>query len=150
MLQAATAVTKATGLTNAITQEVQLRTTSIRAADDLELRNQRGVDRPSTLDTDITNNAANGNHLVDAAALAGDQGSREDLDTFFLTFNNSDVNVDGIADIETRDIRFQSFGVHGFDEFLRVHKSILWCAGTCRRAPRLGRGSALVEPEMRS
>ena len=70
MLHAATAITKTTGLTNAITKVVELSATSIATADDFELSDQRRVDRPSLLDTDFTNHATHSDVLVDSTTLA--------------------------------------------------------------------------------
>jgi hypothetical protein len=69
MLHATTAITQTTGLTNTITQEVKLGTTSIAATNNFELRDQRRMDRPGLLNTNITHHATHGDIFVDATTL---------------------------------------------------------------------------------
>lgn len=121
MLHAATAITQTTGLTNAITQEVELRTTSIATTNNLELRDQRRVDRPSLLDPDFTNHATNSDVLINATALAKDYRALINLNAFLLAFDDTDMHIDGVADIKAGNIRLECVIVNRFDDVLVAH-----------------------------
>lgn len=111
MLHATPAVTKTTGLTNAITQVVQLGTPSITTTNHFKLRDQRRMDRPSLLDTNFPNHATHGDVLVDATTLSANQSPLINLDALFVTFDNTKMDIDGVADIKARNIRLESVGI---------------------------------------
>ena len=56
------------------------------------------VDGENLLHTDAIGDAANGDGLLNAAVLLGDDGALEDLDTLAGAFLDLHVNADGIAD----------------------------------------------------
>src|SRR5690606_34971910 len=50
---------------------------------------------------------ADGEHFATARTAAGNDHAVEDLNSLFLTFENSSVNVDGVADLELRHFGLQ-------------------------------------------
>lgn len=114
VLEATATVAEATGLAGAVAQVVELGTTRIRAAEDFELGDHRGVDRELALDADFLDDAADGDHLVDAAALAGDENAVEDLDAFLVALDDADVDVDGVPNIHAGDVGLE--GVEGLED----------------------------------
>ena len=111
MLHAASAITKTTGLTNAIAKEVELGTTGIATTNNLVLRNQWRVDRPCLFNTDIAHHSTNGDVLINPTPLARNQCALIDLNAFFIAFDDTNMNIDRVADIKARDIRFERFSV---------------------------------------
>ena len=121
MLQAATAVTKTTGLTNTIAEVVELRATSVTTTNNLELRDQRRVHGPCTLNAYVTNHATHGDVLVDATTLTRDQDPREDLDTLLIAFDDTDMHIHCVADVKARNIILELICVDRFDNLLVAH-----------------------------
>lgn len=60
--------------------------------------------REGTLNTDTEGNLADRERLADAIALATNDEAGEDLGTSDRTLDNLDVNVNGIARAELRDV----------------------------------------------
>lgn len=87
-----------------IAQVVQLRTADAAAAGDLDGLEVRGVNREGTLYADTEGNLAHGEGLADTGALAADADALEELCTLVVTLNNLDVDVEGIAGAEGRDV----------------------------------------------
>ncbi len=75
-----------------------------------DLGHFRAVEGENTLNTFAVGDLANGESLVQAAAFAGDDDAGENLDTFLVTFDDSGVNFDGVADIEGRHVLFDLLG----------------------------------------
>ena len=73
-------------------------------ADNLELCNVRGMYREGLLNADTVRDTSDGNGLVDAAMLHSDNGTLEDLNSFAVTFLDLSVYLDGIADLELRQV----------------------------------------------
>jgi len=111
MLHAASAITKPAGLTNTLTQEVQLRTTGIATTDDLELGDQRRMDRPGLLDPDLTNHAPHSHILINAPTLAKDHSPLIHLNAFLLAFDDPDMHIDSVANIKAGNIRLECVSV---------------------------------------
>ncbi len=111
MLHAASAITKTTGLTNPITQEVQLRTPGIATTDNLELGDQRRMDRPGLLDPDLTNHTTHSHILVNATTLAKNHRALIDLDALLLAFDDPKMHIDRIANIKAGNIRLECVGI---------------------------------------
>ena len=65
-----------------------------------DLLDEGAVDGEDTLDADAVGNAANGKGLCDAAVLLSNDGTLESLDTLALAFLDTNINADGIADVE--------------------------------------------------
>jgi hypothetical protein len=63
-----------------------------------------------SLDADILDDAADDDHLIDAAALAGEKDALENLGALLLAFDNANVDVKGVADVELREVLFQGSG----------------------------------------
>jgi hypothetical protein len=75
----------------------------------------RAMQRENTLDAFSVGNLADGKRFVDAAAFAGNDNACEELDTFFVTFDNAGVNFDGVAYIEGCNIFLKLLGVDFVD-----------------------------------
>jgi len=136
VLHAASAITKTAGLTNAITKEVKLRTTSIATTNNFKLRDQRRIDWPGLLDTDFANHAPDSDVLINTTPLAEDHCALVHLHAFLLAFDDTDVYIDGVTNIKDRNIRLECFSVDRFDEFLGVHSRKSFISA---RIPALGR-----------
>jgi hypothetical protein len=97
-LQELTALLEAGGLAAQIAQVVKLGTAYFRPAHDFDFLDARAFDQESTLDTDtVTGDTTDGEiGIVAAAAHANDQTLKH-LDTFPITLDNADMNLDGIA-----------------------------------------------------
>lgn len=111
MLHAASAITKTTGLPNAITQEVQLCTPSVTTTHNLELGDQRRMNRPSLLDSDLTNHATHSHILINPTPLTNDHRTLVNLNAFLLAFDDPEMHIDRIPNIKTGNIRLECAGV---------------------------------------
>ena len=60
--------------------------------------------RESALHADTEGHLADGEGLADATALTADHDTLEDLDPLLGTFDDLDVNVEGIAGCEFGDV----------------------------------------------
>src|SRR5262249_35028091 len=80
------------------------------------LRDERRMQREDSLDAFVVHDAANGERLVDPAALAHDDGAAEDLDAFLVAFDDSRRDVNGITDAKLRDVLLQVRLLDGFDD----------------------------------
>ena len=63
--------------------------------------------RENSLDPFAGNDAADSESCAASAALAGNHRSREHLNPLLVSFDDSNVNVDGVADVELGDFRPQ-------------------------------------------
>src|SRR6185436_18517903 len=115
---AAAAVAEAAGLAEAVAEEVELGAAGVGAADDLELGDHRAVDRELALDADLVDDAADRNHLVGRAALAGDEDALEDLDPLLVALDDADVDVDRVTDVHDRDVGLEGGRGEGLDDGL--------------------------------
>ena len=75
----------------------------------------RGVDREDTFDSDCTGHLADRDGLADARVLLLNNDALERLDTFLGTFDNLDVNGNGIASTEFRKVGLQIFVLDCFN-----------------------------------
>ena len=82
------------------TQVEQLCAADLALTDNSDLLDEGAVDGEDTLDADAVGNAANGKGLCDAAVLLSNDGTLESLDTLALAFLDTNINADGIADVE--------------------------------------------------
>ena len=92
-------------LTNTVTQEVKLRATNNRAANDLDTSDLRGMEGELSLDALTVDNTADDEHFAGSAARTGDDDTVKDLNTFFVAFEDLAVNIDGVADGELGNLR---------------------------------------------
>ena len=109
-------------LTNALTQVVQLCTTDLAAANCLNGDDGRRVYGEDLLAADTIGDAADGDGLVDATVLLGDDGAFKSLVALTAAFLYADGDTHGIADIE-----LGQFGLHVLfaENFDQIHSLIL-------------------------
>jgi hypothetical protein len=62
-----------------------------------------------SLDTLVIDDSADGEVFVDAAAFAGDDDAGENLNAFLVSFFYSAANIDGIPDLEMREVCLKTF-----------------------------------------
>ena len=93
------------------------------------------VHREGTLNTDTEGHLTDGEGLANAAILATDYDTFEDLHTGLVTFDNLHVNVKGIAGTEIRNIIAQLCCI---DRVKNVHQKSLFLEerGTWRHFPK--------------
>jgi hypothetical protein len=93
---------KADGLAASAAEEVELGSAYLRASDGYNVNNVRGVKREHTLDTLVANHSANGEHLIGAAAPAGNYHTGKHLNTGFSAFNDLAMHFYSVAYLEVR------------------------------------------------
>jgi hypothetical protein len=98
------------GFALARAEVIQLRAANGTLALNLDLRDAGRVDWENTLHTLAVRNAANGEILIDARALAANHNAGINLDTLLVALNHAGVDFDGIADIEGLEVGFELFG----------------------------------------
>ena len=86
------------GLAEAVAEVVELRTADLAAANDVNLLDERAVDREHTLNANTVRGAADGEGLRDAAMLLGNNGALKSLDTLLVAFLDADGDANGVAD----------------------------------------------------
>ncbi len=89
---------------------VQLRTANGTLALNLNLRDAGRVDWENTLHAFAIGNAANGEILVDARALAANHNAGINLDTLLVALNHAGVDFDRIANIEGLQVGLELLG----------------------------------------
>ena len=109
-------------LTNAITQVVQLCSANFAAANCLYGDDGGRVYGEDLLTAYAVGNAADGDGLVDAAMLLGNNGAFKSLVALTAAFLYANGDADGIADIQ-----FGQFGLHVLfaENFDQIHSLIL-------------------------
>ena len=95
-------------LTNSVTQVVELSTANFTASDDLNLVNRRRMYREYSLDTAAVSNSADSECLADAAVLLSDNSTLEYLDSGLVTFNDLNMYLYRVTDIDNRHLGFQT------------------------------------------
>ncbi len=95
------------GLAHAVAQIVQLGAAHTALTDHLHGLHVGGVQGEHALHTYAVGNAAHGEGLADAAALAGDHGAFELLDTLPVAFTDVHVHADGVTDGELGDLSLE-------------------------------------------
>jgi hypothetical protein len=98
---------KLDGFTNAIAKEVQFRTSGLAASYRDNINYVRRMQWEDTLNTFAANYAANCERFVDSTAATADYGPAEYLNTCFFTFFDPAVYLDGIANLEIRNLIFE-------------------------------------------
>ncbi len=108
----------------AAAQVVQLGTTDTAALDDFDLSNTWTMNGEHTLHTFVVRDAANGESLAQATTAISDHDTSEDLDTFLVTFDDSAMNLHGIARTELGEVLlhllFGNLGDGGMHSSVRV------------------------------
>src|SRR3954453_11040461 len=91
------------GLAAQVAQVVQLRAADVTAGDDLDLLEDRGVQREGALDAHAEGDLADGEAAADAAALDADHDALEDLDAGTVPLDDLHVDLDRVTGPEVRD-----------------------------------------------
>src|SRR5690606_27638623 len=106
-----------------IAQVVELGATDLAAANDFDAFDERRVNREYALDAFAVGDLANGEALVDAAARTGDADAFLGLYAGTGAFANADVDADGVAGFEFRQLAlgFDLGGLFGFQLLDNVH-----------------------------
>jgi len=105
-------------------QVVELGATDVTAADELDVVNDRRVDRELTLDADLERNLADVEGLANAVPVTADNNTLENLDSAAVTFNDVYVNLYRVTDAEVGDVAAKRRGVNCI-KFL--HCSFAFC-----------------------
>ena len=108
--------------THAAAQLVQLGAANLTVAHNLELRDVRGVYREGLLDAYTVGNTADGNRLVNAGVLLGNDDAFENLNTLTVAFLDLRVYLYGIADLEFRQVALELLLGQYFDQ---IHSSVI-------------------------
>ena len=87
------------------TQVVQTAATHETAGYDIDVVDEGGVEGEDTLNTNAVGNLAHSKGGASGAAVNADDAALENLNTLFFAFNNAQVNLDGVAGTEGRQIR---------------------------------------------
>ena len=93
-------------LTLARTQIVKLCSADLTALGDFDVVDSRGMQGESSFHAYAVGKSSDGEAFVNAAALAFDDGTFEDLDTLSGAFDNLVVNLNGVAHAEFGQIVF--------------------------------------------
>src|SRR5690606_12841442 len=108
---------------------VELGPTDVTAADDLDLVDDRGVEREGPLNTDAEGHLADREGLADAATVPADDHALEDLDPGAGALNDLDVHLDGVTGAEVGDVVSQRRLVELVET---LHDCFAFC--TCHRS----------------
>src|SRR4051812_47570287 len=92
------------GLAAQVAQVVELRPPHVATGDDLDLLEDRRVQREGALDTDPEGDLADGEGAADAGALDPDADALEDLDARAVALDDLDVHLEGVAGAELGDV----------------------------------------------
>ena len=109
-------------LAKTVAQIVQLRAANLAVADALDVDDVGSVERENLLAADTIGDAANGDGFFDTAVLLGDDGALEDLDSFAGTFLDFDMNANGIADLNFRQLLLHVLAGQSLHE---IHSCVL-------------------------
>ena len=102
-------------------QVVQLRATHVTATLDLDLLDDRAVQREGTLDADAEAHLAHGEGLLHAARVAGDDDACEHLDARARAFGDVHVHLDGVTGREDGDVAAEGCRVDGVEDLHDRH-----------------------------
>ena len=87
-----------------VAQVVELGAADVAAGDDLDLVDDRGVQREGALDADAEGDLADREGAADAGALDADADALEDLDAGAVALDDLDVHLEGVAGAELGDV----------------------------------------------
>ena len=93
-------------------QVVELGATHVAAADELDVVDDRRVDRELSLDADLERDLADVECLADSVTVSADNNTLENLDSAAVTFNNVDVNLHRVTDAEVGDVAAERRGIN--------------------------------------
>lgn len=94
----------ASSLAVTVAHVVELGATDVTAGNNLDLFDDGRVYGEGTLYTNAEGNLTDGEGFADAATLTTNNEALEDLDTAAVTFNDVDVNVEGVTGAEVGDV----------------------------------------------
>src|SRR5438552_7542580 len=92
------------GLADAVAQEVQLGSTDLAVADDLDLLDPWAVDLEGPLDADAARDPAHGDRARDPAAAEAHDDALEDLDPLAVALDDLRRHLDRVAGGELRKV----------------------------------------------
>src|SRR3954466_6920629 len=92
------------GLPTEVAQVVQLGPADVAAGHDLDLLEDRRVERERPLDTHAEGDLADREGAADAGALHPDHHALEDLDAGARAFGDLDVDLDGVSGPEVGEV----------------------------------------------
>src|SRR3984957_20187145 len=92
------------GLAAQVAEVVELGAADPAAGDGLDLVDRRAVHREGALDADAVAHLAHGEGLTQAAALAPDHDTLEDLNAGAVALRHLDVHLEGVTRAETRNV----------------------------------------------
>ena len=101
------------GFTGSITQIVELGPSGLAASNGLDIENIGRVQWKDSFDTLVSDHSPNGEGLVNATALAGNDCAGKYLRSLFLALFDTAVNLDDIAYLEVRDLALKTFALNG-------------------------------------
>src|SRR4051794_37373269 len=107
----------ACGFTAEIPEVVELCAADPAMAFNLDAIDAGGVEREHALHADPARNLANGEHLARSTAFTGDHHALEDLNALFVAFFDLDVDLDGVAGGEVRNVGTRFARLDDFHDF---------------------------------
>lgn len=105
-------------------QVVELGATDVTAADELDVVDDRRVDRELSLDANLERDLADVERLANSVTVSADNHALKNLDSTAATFNNVYVNLHRVTDAEVGNIATKRRGVNCI-KFL--HCSFAFC-----------------------
>ena len=109
-------------LTDALSDVVQLGSSDLTTSNGLNRDDRGGMDRKNLLTTDVVGNTTDGDGLVDAAMLLGNDGALESLGSLTAAFLDADSNTDGVTDVHSRKLGLDILLFKSFDQ---IHNNFL-------------------------
>src|SRR5687768_7950368 len=92
------------GLAAKLTEIVKLGTPHLAAADDVDVVDDRRVQREDAFDAHAEAHLADRNGLADAAVLAGYDDPLKNLQALLVAFLDADVHFDSVARLKSRNV----------------------------------------------
>lgn len=105
-------------LTGALSEIIEFSARNLTAADDLDLFDLGAVYGEGSFHADTLADSSYGEGFSESAVLTRDNDALVSLDSFFVSFDNLEVNSYGVADFELRNVFPQTFL---FDSFNDIH-----------------------------
>jgi hypothetical protein len=99
----ASTLSQSYSLAFSVPEEVKLGPTGLSASDSLYVNNVRRMQRETSLNTLVTENATNGKVFVNTATATGNDSAAEYLDTLLVTLFDHTMNVYRITDLKIRN-----------------------------------------------
>jgi hypothetical protein len=90
-----------------VAKVIELGSTHLTAADDVDMVDNGCVQRKDSLDADAEGNLSDGYRLARAAVLASNADAFECLKPFFIAFLDPNVYPDGVAGLKSRNVFLQ-------------------------------------------